>query len=67
MGFCQWVVRDKAEWDLIQRLLLLLTSDGSVVIETGPARCTTRQAVVALGLILARWTSSMRRTATPLS
>ena len=50
------VVGDKAEWDLIQRLLLLLKSDASVVVEVGPAKWAARQAVAALCLIVAGWT-----------
>jgi len=50
------VVCDKAEWDMIQRLLLLLKSDATVVIETGPAKWTARQAIAAAGLVVAGWT-----------
>lgn len=49
------VVCDKAEWDMIQRLLLLLKSDARVVVETGPARWTARQAIAAAGLVAAGW------------
>lgn len=49
------VVCDKAEWDMIQRLVLLLKSDASVVIDTGPAKWTVRQAVAAAGLVVAGW------------
>lgn len=49
------VVCDKAEWDLIQRLLLLLKSEASVGVETGPAKWTARQAIAAAGLVVAAW------------
>ena len=41
---------------MIQRLVLLLKSEASVVIETGPARWTERQAIAAAGLGVAGWT-----------
>jgi len=50
------VVCDKAEWDMIQRLLLLLKSNASVVVERGPAKWTARQAIAAAGLVVAGWT-----------
>jgi hypothetical protein len=50
------VVCDKAEWDLIQRLLLLYKSDARVEVETGPAQWTARQAMAAAGLVVAGWT-----------
>lgn len=50
------VVCDKTEWDLFQRLLLLLKSDAIMVVETGPAKWTARQAVAAAGLVVAGWT-----------
>lgn len=49
------VVCDKAEWNMIQRLVLLLKSDANVVVETGPARWTARQAIAAAGLVVAAW------------
>ncbi len=49
------VVCDKTEWDMIQRLLLLLKSDASVVVETGKAKRTARQAIAAAGLGVAAW------------
>ena len=50
------VVGDRQAWDMIQRLLLLLQSDASVVVDVGPARWTARQAVAALGLLVFGWT-----------
>jgi hypothetical protein len=50
------VVCDKAEWDAIQRLLLLLKSDATVVVERGQPKWTVRQAIAAAGLVVAGWT-----------
>ena len=49
------VVGSKPEWDMIQRLVLLLQSDATVAMETGPAKWTARQAVAAAGLGAAAW------------